>query len=174
MRYNSIKDFDMKQGDGINVSLWTQGCPFKCKGCHNPETWDAKGGKEFTDETIDKIIELLTKDEVHKNLSILGGEPFIPQNLEMLCKLVLRVKTETNAKIWIWTGNTFEVILGRFSSRYNDNIKAFKVLVYSDYLVDGTFREELKIDGRYKGSSNQRVIDLNETFRVGEVVLKED
>ena len=174
MRYNSIKDFDMKQGDGINVSLWTQGCPFKCKGCHNPETWDFKGGKEFTDETIDNIIELLTKDEVHKNLSILGGEPFIPQNLDMLRKLVVRVKLETNAKIWIWTGNVFETILRRFSSRHNQNLKAFEILVYSDYLVDGTFREELKIDGRYKGSSNQRVIDLNETFRVGDVVIKED
>ena len=166
MKYNSIKDFDMKQGDGINVSLWTQGCPHRCKGCHNPETWDCQGGKDFTDETIAKVIELLTKDEVHKNLSILGGEPLMKRNIRMISKLVTKVKQETDAEVWIWTGYMLEDL---FSEQDADMLN---ILFNIDYLVDGKFIEEQKQPTRYKGSSNQRVIDMKASWLFEKVVQK--
>lgn len=157
MKYNSIKDFDIKQGDGINVSLWTQGCPHHCKNCHNPETWSFDQGKEFTDETIEKIIEMLNSEDVHKNLSILGGEPLVCQNLPMLNKLITQVKKRTNAKIWIWTGYVLEELF----LQSNSDMNLLSILANIDYIVDGKFIESKKIESRYKGSSNQRVIDMN-------------
>jgi anaerobic ribonucleoside-triphosphate reductase activating protein len=169
MRYNSIKDFDMKQGDGINVSLWTQGCPHRCKGCHNPETWSFDQGKEFTNETIEKIIKLLTKDNIHKNLSILGGEPLICRNLLMLSELVSQVKSRTSAKIWIWTGYTIEELL----SEMNFDANLFNILYKVDYIIDGEFIEDEKEDLRYRGSRNQRVIDVKKSLPYKSVYVLE-
>ena len=166
MRYNRIKDFDIKQGDGINVSLWVQGCSHRCTGCHNSETWDFKGGKPFTLETISHIVDLLTKDNIHKNLSILGGEPLEDVNLKQLASLVAWVKMFTNAKIWIWTGYKIENLLLK-----NDEDLKF-ILGNIDYLVDGKFIEKDKIESRYKGSANQRVINLEESRKNGEIIVK--
>lgn len=166
MRYNSIKDFDIKQGDGINVSLWTQGCSHRCKGCHNPETWDFKGGKPFTLETASSIIDLLTKDKIHKNLSILGGEPLEKVNFKQLADLIAWVKMFTKAKVWVWTGYEFETLL----KQEDEDLKF--ILGNIDYLVDGKFIEKCKVESRYKGSRNQRVIDINASMKKGEIVVK--
>ena len=168
MKYNSIKDFDIKQGDGINVSLWTQGCPHHCKNCHNPETWSFDQGKEFTYETIEKIIKMLNSEDVHKNLSILGGEPLVYRNLPMLSKLVSQVKSRTNAKIWIWTGYTIEELFPNM----NFDTNLFNILYNVDYIVDGRYIESKKEESRYKGSSNQRVIDMKASWLVGGIVEK--
>ena len=166
MRYNSIKDFDIKQGDGINVSLWTQGCSHRCKGCHNPQTWDFNGGKKFTPKVMTEIVDLLTKDGIHKNLSILGGEPLEKVNLNDLAYLIALVKATTKAKVWVWTGYKFEDL------KRQDNEDLKFILNNIDYLVDGEFIEACKVESRYKGSSNQRVIDIEQTNKKGEVVLK--
>lgn len=167
MKYNSIKDFDIKQGDGINVSLWTQGCPHRCEGCHNEETWDFNEGKVFTNQTIEKIINMLNEKDVNKNLSILGGEPFVPRNFRMLSKLVKEVKTRTTAKIWIWSGYTLEELIA--ISQNDKNL--FFILYNTDYLIDGKFEKDKKIDSRYKGSSNQRVIDMKASWQLNRIVL---
>ena len=100
-RYITIKDFDMNQGDGINVSLWLSGCEHKCPGCYSPHTWDFNQGELFTPKTIDFIINLLKKDNIHKNLSILGGEPLCPENVEgviNLCKQIREVYPEKSRR----------------------------------------------------------------------------
>ena len=153
-RYSAIKDFDIEQGDGINVSVWFQGCSHRCKGCHNPQTWNFEGGKEFTNREIDIIIDLLIKDYDDigfKNLSILGGEPLEDRNIPMLTKLVQRVKeVSKDIKIFLWTGY-------RLEEKLSDNLELFECI---DVVIDGKFIEEEKEITRYKGSKNQRVIDL--------------
>lgn len=160
-RYNTIKDFDMHQGDGINVSLWMQGCEHRCKGCYSPQTWDFNVGYEFTDETIDEIIHLLSKDKgIHKNLSILGGETLSPNKINILTKLVKKVKDILpKTRIFIWTGYTWNYI------------NHYELVKYLDVLVDGMYVKELHNPSRFKGSSNQRVIDVQKSLTTGEVVL---
>lgn len=165
MRYNSIKDFDMKQGDGINVSLWVQGCSHRCEGCHNQETWNFNGGKPFTHENVWQIVELLKKDEIHKNLSILGGEPLEPSNYKSLAVLITYVKMLTDAKIWIWTGYNLENLL----LKNDEDLKT--ILENTDYIIDGRFIKDCLIESRYKGSSNQRVINLAESRKKGDLVI---
>lgn len=161
-RYNSIKDFDINQSEGISVSLWMQGCEHHCEGCYNKDTWDFNKGYEFTYETIDKIINLLTKDNIHKNLSILGGESLSPNKIEMITYLVKKVK-EVNCeiKIWIWSGYLF------------DDIKHLDLINYIDVLVDGKYNKKLHNPTRYKGSDNQKVYDVKNTLLNGYNVFYE-
>lgn len=150
-RYISIKDYDMKQANGISVSLWFQGCPHCCKGCYNKQTWDMseEAGQEFNENTIKYILTLLKDKNVNKNLSVLGGEPLLPRNLELLESLCIKAKEQNpNMEIWIWTGYEYE------------EVKHLSILKHIDYLVDGKFIEEKKELHRYKGSTNQRVIKL--------------
>ena len=160
-RYNTIKDFDMHQGDGINVSLWMQGCEHRCKGCYSPHTWDFNEGHEFTDETIDTIIHLLSKDKgITKNLSILGGETLSPNKIIPLTKLVKKVKDILpKTRIFIWTGYTWNCI------------NHYELIKYLDVLVDGMYIEEFHSPSRFKGSSNQRVIDVQKSLSTGKVVI---
>lgn len=153
-RYSAIKDFDINQSDNICVSLWMQGCEHRCEGCHNQETWSFNDGIEFTLETIDKIIKTLTKDNIHKDLSILGGESLSPNKIEMITLLVKKVKeVNDNIKIWIWTGYMFE------------DIKNLDLINYIDVLIDGRYIKDLHNPTRYKGSENQRVLLVQETLR---------
>ena len=118
MRYAGIIKNDFAAAPGICVSFWTQGCPHHCPGCHNPETWYPNGGKEFTSETLNDLLCALTKNNVHRNLSILGGEPLCDENLfltELVCREVLKVQPDT--KIYIWTGYTYEKLCARSNSR---------------------------------------------------------
>ena len=159
-RYIAIKDFDMNQGDGINVSLWMQGCEHKCEGCYSPHTWDFNSGHIFTANTIDFIIDLLSKDGIHKNLSILGGETLSPNKIGPLTELVTRVKKELpDTKIFLWTGYTW------------DCINHLNLVKHLDVIVDGRYEKDQHNPSRYKGSSNQRVIDAQKSLATGEIVL---
>ena len=137
-----------------------QGCPFHCKNCFNPETWDFEGGKEFTQETIDKVLELSDKNEV-KGLSILGGEPMAPTNIEGTAKLAKAFKEKYPEKnVWAWSGYKYE------------QIKDQDALKYIDVLVDGNYEDNLHDPTlKWKGSSNQRVIDVQKSLKNGGINL---
>lgn len=164
MRYNKIRKMDISNGPGVRVSVFMQGCTFNCKNCFNPETHDFKGGKEFTDEVIEKIIDLCSKDYV-VGLSILGGEPMHPLNIEGTTKLAKAFKEKyPNKTIWSWTG----FLLDR-------DLKNKEVLSYIDVLVDGQYRDELHdFRLKWRGSSNQRVIDVQKSLKEDKIVLFEE
>lgn len=162
MRYNKIRKMDISNGPGIRVSIFMQGCAFNCPNCFNKETHDFNGGNEFTDETIDKVLELANKNEI-RGLSILGGEPMHPNNIYGTAKLAKAFKERYPQKsVWAWTGYTFETL---------ENNEALK---YIDVLVDGRYEDSLH-DPRlkFKGSSNQRVIDVNSTLKENHIVVLE-
>lgn len=163
MRYNKIRKMDISNGPGVRVSIFMQGCSFNCKECFNPETHDFNGGKEFTDETINKVIELCENENV-VGLSILGGEPLNPNNIEGTTKLAKTFKEKfPNKSIWIWSGYTFD-----------NNLKDKEVMKYTDVLVDGRYVDELKNPTlKWKGSENQRVIDVKKSLNIDDVVLYE-
>lgn len=156
MRYSEIKDNDIVNGKGIMMSLWTQGCPHHCKGCFNPETWGFDGGMEFTEEQEIYILDNINAFNVSRDLSILGGEPLCPQNVDGVISLCKKFKEKyPDKKIYIWTGYTLE--------KFNETQK--EVLKYIDVLVDGQFKIDLKnLSLKLRGSSNQRVIDVKNTI----------
>ena len=163
MRYASIRSLDISNGEYIGVALFTQGCPFHCKNCFNPETHDFNGGKEYTLEVRDKIISLISRSYI-KRFSILGGEPLIDRNRQDLISLCSMIKeARPDIKIWVYTGNTFENIKQNwYDLLYN----------YVDILVDGQFVDELKdLRLEFRGSSNQRLIDIKETYKNDNIVL---
>ena len=164
MRYNTIRKMDIANGPGVRVSIFMQGCAFHCENCFNKETWDFDKGEEFTDEVIENIIELC-KPSFIKGLSILGGEPWHPKNVDGTTKLVKRFKEVFPDKtIWSWSGYTFEDYLSK-----QDGIK------YVDVVVDGRFVDSLKNPTlKFKGSSNQRVIDVAKSLEKNEVILYEE
>lgn len=165
MRYNKIRKMDISNGPGVRVSIFFQGCSFHCKNCFNPETWDFNGGEEFTDETIEHILKLCEPDHI-EGLSMLGGEPMNPKNIEGTTKLAKAFKEKfPNKTLWSWSGFTYE-----------DYVSKQEVINYLDVLVDGQYVDELRNPSlRWKGSSNQRVIDVKKSLCKGEVVLlKED
>lgn len=160
MRYNLIRKMDISNGPGVRVSIFMQGCQFHCKNCFNPETWDFNGGEEFTDDTIKKVLDLCDKSEV-KGLSILGGEPMNPTNIEGTTKLAKAFKEKYPEKnIWTWSGYRYE------------DLKDKEVMKYIDVLVDGNYKDELHNPTlKWKGSENQRVIDVKKSIENGEVDL---
>ena len=162
-KYNKIRKMDISNGPGVRVSIFMQGCIFHCEGCFNPETWDFKCGNEFTDDTINEVLNLCAPDHI-KGLSILGGEPMHPKNIEATTKLAKEFKKMyPNKTIWSWTGFNFE------------DIKDKEVFKYIDVLIDGQFKINLRNPNlRWKGSSNQRVIDVQKSLKKGEVVLSEE
>lgn len=161
MRYTEIKTIDVANGPGIRVSLWVQGCSHHCKGCFNAETWDFNGGKQFTQKEIDYIKELLSDDVVQKHFSILGGDPLEPVNHYMLENLLIQLKEKyPHLNIWLWTGYNWE------------QIKHLNFLKYIDVIVDGEFIEKKKdLRLKFKGSSNQRTINVKESLKNNDVVL---
>lgn len=160
MRYNKIRKMDIADGRGVRVSIFMQGCTFNCKNCFNPETHDFNGGKEFNDSTIEEVLKLCNNDYI-EGLSILGGEPLHPNNIEGSTKLAKAFKERFPSKnLWIWTGFRF------------DDIKDREIFKYVDVLVDGQFVDELKNPLlKWKGSSNQRVIDVQSSLKEGRIVL---
>lgn len=164
MRYCKIKPNDVANGSGIVVSLWTQGCPHRCDGCHNPETWDFGAGKEFEPKIADEILELLDKDGIKRDLSILGGEPLCPANYNGVMTLLSVIKSERpHTKVYLWTGYTLEELLKRYY------IKEFKNI---DVLIDGKFEKDKKdLSLKYCGSTNQRVINMKETIKQEKIIL---
>lgn len=167
MRYAKIRKMDISNGEGVRVSLFVQGCSFHCKNCFNPETWDFNGGRTFTNIEKEKIIELANKDYI-AGLSILGGEPLHPNNIETVANICKCFKQKYPDKtIWLWTGFRYEDILKR-ENNYN-------IFNYIDVLVDGQFEIDKKdLNLKWRGSSNQRVIDCKKSLLENKIILKED
>ena len=155
MKYNKIRKMDIANGPGVRVSIFMQGCSFNCKNCFNPETHDFNGGKEFNKETIDRVLELCDS-EVIEGLSILGGEPMHPKNIEGTTELAKAFKEKyPNKNLWVWSGFKFD-----------QDLKDKEALQYIDVLVDGQFQEELKNPTlQWRGSENQRVIDVQNSLK---------
>ena len=165
MRFSKIKDNDIANGLGVTISLWTQGCPHHCKGCFNGETWDFNAGEEFEDSDLKYILENINKNNVHRDLSILGGEPLCPENVDgviEVCKIFKEKFPEK--KIYLWTGYVVEGF----------NQKQREVLNYIDVLVDGPFvQDKRNLSLMMRGSSNQRVIDVKKSIDENKIVLFE-
>lgn len=159
MRYNKIRKMDISNGPGVRIVLFVQGCTFNCKGCFNPETHDFDGGKPFTKDTVNLLIELCKADHI-AGLSILGGEPLHHKNIAEVIYLCQKFKEALPHKtIWVWSGYTFE------------QIKHSLVNSCIDVLVDGLFDETRAHKGlKYRGSSNQRVVDVNRSFIEGRTI----
>ena len=160
MRYAKIRKMDIVNGPGVRVSIFFQGCNFHCKGCFNPETWDFNGGLEFNDDVITEILELCKEDHI-TGLSILGGEPMHPNNIDGTIKLARAFKEKYPKKnIWAWSGFLFDDICNK------------EVLNYIDVLVDGQFVEEKRNPKlKWRGSNNQRVIDVKKSLKKKDIVL---
>ena len=160
MKYNVIRKMDISNGPGVRVSVFMQGCDFHCKNCFNPETWSFDDGKEITQETIDGVMNLCSENYI-KGLSILGGEPMHPKNIEATTKLAKEFKEKyPNKNLWIWTGYSFD-----------KDLKDKEVLKYVDVLVDGRYVDELHDPTlKWRGSSNQRVIDVQKSLKNNDIV----
>ena len=159
MKYAALKKNDIANAPGICVSFYTQGCPHRCPGCHNPDTWSFDGGKEFTPEVMNELLEALKANGVHRNLCILGGEPLCPENLS-LTSLICQTVREKNptVKIYIWTGYTIEELRENITNPKINNILNG---IYADVLIDGRFEIDKKdLNLEMRGSSNQRIIQL--------------
>ena len=158
MRYAGINWNDMTAGDVLCVTFYTQGCPHRCKGCHNPDTWNFTGGKEFPSTLLDEIIQKLNAQGIQRAFCIMGGEPLCDENLFLTRLLVMTVRTKSpKTPIYIWTGYTMEEL----ELICNPHLK--EILNNIDILVDGPYMEELRnVTLKMRGSSNQRIIDLRE------------
>lgn len=170
MYYSGIKPLSTENGPGIRVSLFVSGCRNRCKGCFQPDTWDFRNGMEFTEEVEQQIIDDL-KPAYVRGLTLLGGDPFEPENQEGLIDFVRKVKkTFPQKTIWAYTGYILETDLcpgGKKCTPYTEEL-----LSYIDILVDGPFVEAQKnLMLSYRGSENQRIILMDETRKTGEVVL---
>ena len=172
MHYGEIKNCDIANGIGVRVTLFVSGCTNRCKGCFQPQTWDFSYGREFTRETEEELLTML-KPAYIKGLTLLGGEPFEPENQRALLPFVKRMKEMYPAKtVWAFSGFTYDEM--KQSGSHPRCEVTDELLDLVDVLVDGRFVEELKdISLRFRGSSNQRIIDLNRTRREGNIVLWE-
>ena len=173
MNYATIKSRDIANGPGVRVSLFVSGCTHRCKNCFNQEAWDFNYGEPFTGETIDRIVELLRPSYV-KGLTLLGGEPFDPRNQPAVVELLRKVKAELPEKsIWAFSGYLFDRDI--LPGKLGDPAITREYLSYLDVLVDGPFIEEKKnLSLRFRGSENQRLIDVKKTLATGEIILWED
>lgn len=169
MNYGAIKKCDIANGVGVRTVLFVSGCTHHCKGCFQPETWNFDYGERYTKATEDEIIESLRPDYVD-GITLLGGEPFEPENQRELVKLLRRIKKELPQKtVWSFSGYTYEELTG--DSRAVCEVTN-EMLSMLDVLVDGEFVEAKRnISLRFRGSENQRLIDMNKTRKEGKIVL---
>lgn len=170
MYYGTIKKYDIADGEGVRVTLFVSGCTNHCKGCFQPETWDFCYGSPYTAETEEELLNAL-RDENIQGLTLLGGEPFEPENQRELVKLLRRVRAELPEKdIWSYTGFVYEKDLLAGQRKHCEVTD--EMLSLLDVLVDGPFVEELKnIRLMFRGSSNQRVLNMKETLKQGKPVI---
>lgn len=173
MHYAAIKNCDIANGPGVRVSLFVSGCTHRCKGCFNEIAWDFEYGQPFTEETIEGILEMLAPEHI-RGITILGGEPFEPQNQEPVLELLRRIRKQyPNKSIWAFSGYLFDKDI--LSGRLGPWEITREYISYLDVLVDGPFIQEKKnLSLRFRGSSNQRLIDVQASLKKGEVVLWED
>ena len=172
MNYALIRENDIANGPGVRTSLFVSGCRHHCKGCFNPETWNFNYGKPFTQKEIDYIIEV-TKPSFVEGLTLLGGEPFEPENQSALIDLLKQFKQQIpHKKIWCYTGFNFEDSLLSKAQNNEEDVKELLDLI--DVLVDGKFIEELKNSALlFRGSSNQNIIDVPKSLKENKLVLLE-
>lgn len=170
MNYATIKRFDISNGPGVRVSLYVSGCRNHCKNCFNPETWDFAYGEKFTREVEDGIIESMKPDYI-KGFTLLGGDPFEPENARVLAPFLERLRAAYPKKsFWCYTGYDFEADL--LTGRKGDIDTVMRILNCLDVLVDGRFVEELKdLNLLFRGSSNQRIILVKPSLERDEIVL---
>lgn len=161
MNYSQIREIDIANGEGIRVSLYTQGCHVRCPGCFNEETWDFHKGKPFTLDIKNKLINLINRPHI-QGFTLLGGEPMSIENKDEIDHLLQEIKEKTHKNIWLYSSYTYEVLLKERSH----------ALQYVDVLVDGPFIEHLK-DPQLKfcGSSNQRLIDVQKSLQTNSIIL---
>ena len=159
MKYAGINKNDFAAAPGVSVTFFTQGCPHRCKGCHNPETWDFNGGKDFTPQVLDEIVAALTANGINRSFCLMGGEPLCDENLELAALVLSHIREKVpGTKVYIWTGFIYENLLKKQSPELQ------KILGMTDVLVDGPYIEELRdITLPLRGSSNQRIINLTNT-----------
>ena len=165
MRYADFYDCDLCNGTYVGISLFVQGCPLHCKNCFNPSTWSFSGGKEWTERVEDRFMTLLYRPYI-KRVSFLGGEPMADGNYETVLNICKNIKNIFNEdkKIWIYSGFDWEYLI--------DNKEIRKGLQYVDVLIDGRFIDEQKdLSLKFKGSSNQRIIDVQKSLKTNSVVL---
>lgn len=162
MKYLKISNFDTANGLGIGNVLWVSGCSHHCPQCHNPQTWDKNAGEEFTEEVLDNLLDKLKRPFI-KRLTLSGGDPLFLGNRDGITNVVRKVKKNfPNIKIWCYTGYLWE------------EVKDLPCMDYIDVLVDGEFKIDLKdITLPFCGSSNQRVIDVQKSLKMGKVILEE-
>ena len=159
MRYSGLILNDIAAAPGVCVTLFTQGCPHKCDGCHNPETWDFDAGLEFSSETLDQIIDGLYANGIERNFCLMGGEPLCDENIFLSYLVIKEIKQRyPNIKIYIWTGYLFQEL----QEKRNYNPKLNEILNLSDVLIDGPYiKEQRDITLALRGSRNQNIILLD-------------
>ena len=178
MRYAQIRNMDISNGENLGVSLFVQGCRFQCKNCFNKETWDFNGGKEWTEEIENKFFKLVDRPYI-KRVSILGGEPLANENVSDVFNLIKKLKVKfPNKSIWLYTGYTWNQIFypittDDFNPERDKLLDCRKRAVeMCDILVDGRYIDELRdLTLKFRGSKNQRLIDVKESFKQGKVIL---
>ncbi len=165
MRYAQIRNMDISNGKDIGVSLFVQGCHFHCKNCFNTETWDFNSGKEWNKVTLNHFMKLIEPQFI-KRISVLGGEPLAHQNIQEVCNLIKTIRDlypdRNDKKIWVYTGYKFEDLIANNS----DILTNLSILKNIDILVDGQYIDDLKdYNYHWAGSTNQRIIDMQETLK---------
>ena len=164
MNYAQLRHYDVANGPGVRASIFVSGCRFNCKGCFNKEAQDFNYGNNYTKEVENKFMEYIKDDNV-KGVSILGGEPLMQTMDDSLLNLLKRIKKESNKEIWMWTGFVYETAIL--------DEKRKEILNYVDVLVDGQFDESKKVlNLKFRGSTNQRIIDLDKTRLTGKIIEK--
>ena len=175
MRYAQIRSMDISNGEGVGVSLFVQGCPFHCKNCFNSETWNFNGGKEWTEETKNKFMKLIDRPYI-KRVSFLGGECLAEQNLDEVLKLIKEIRNLFPTKtIWLYTGYNFDILKFKYTTfavNADEWLTRWEIISNVGVLVDGEYIDEQKdITLAWRGSKNQRVIDVKKTLKENKIVL---
>jgi anaerobic ribonucleoside-triphosphate reductase activating protein len=183
MRFASMRNLDISNGEGVGVSLFVQGCDRHCFNCFNPDTWDFNGGKEWTEETKNKFIKLIDRPYINR-ISVLGGEPLAEQNLDEVLSLIKEIRISFPEKtIWLYTGFEWNQIMNikvmqpifsceDLENKIQNVLKRQEIIKQCDVLVDGEYIDEQKdLSLKFRGSSNQRVIDVKQSLTQNKVVL---
>ena len=180
MRFASMRNLDISNGEGVGVSLFVQGCDIPCFNCFNPYTWDFNGGKEWTEETKNKFIKLIDRPYINR-ISVLGGEPLAEQNLDEVLSLIKEIRISFPEKtIWLYTGYDFDLLNSKyneykytpFAANADEWLTRWEIISNVNVLVDGEYIDEQKdLTLKWRGSKNQRVIDVKQSLAQNKVVL---
>lgn len=174
MRYAQIRELDISNGEGVGIALFVQGCHFHCKNCFNSETWDFSGGKKWTSKVKENFLNLIDRPYI-KRVSILGGEPLADENVKEILQLIsdIRHKYKNTKEIWLYSGYTWEECNSK-DKRSSCCLSFLRQLVlsYIDVFIDGRYADELQDTTlQFRGSSNQRIIDVQKSLSKREIIL---